>query len=66
VRQLGVMLNTCLLICYNPRDSLSDLLTKTGAVVHKVSPRLQKAVGSGYMRLVEIWPDSKNDFLIKR
>lgn len=31
--QLLVLLSTCLLICYNPRDSFEDLLAKTGVVV---------------------------------
>jgi len=31
--QLLVFLSTCLLICYNPRDSFEDLLAKTGVVV---------------------------------
>lgn len=30
---LLVLLSTCLLICYNPRDSFEDLLAKTGVVV---------------------------------
>jgi|EP00624_Nannochloropsis_granulata_P000435 hypothetical protein len=30
---LLVILSTCLLICYNPRDSFEDLLAKTGVVV---------------------------------
>jgi hypothetical protein len=33
VGQLFLLLNTCLLICFNPRDSLEDLLTKTGIMV---------------------------------
>lgn len=28
-----LLFNTCLLICFNPRDSLEDLLTKTGIMV---------------------------------
>ena len=31
--QILVLLSTCLLICYNPRDSFEDLLAKTGVVV---------------------------------
>jgi hypothetical protein len=36
--QLFVLLNTCLLICYNPRDSLEELLAKTGILVHHPLP----------------------------
>lgn len=36
--QLFLLLNTCLLICYNPRDSLADLLAKTGILVHHPLP----------------------------
>jgi len=32
-------MSTCLLICYNPRDTLSDLLTKTGIVMHATTPK---------------------------
>jgi hypothetical protein len=30
--QTAVMISTCLLICYNPRDSLTDLLSKVSEV----------------------------------
>ena len=28
------MITTCMLICYNPRDTVTDLLSKTGIVMH--------------------------------
>ncbi|CAM9447346.1 unnamed protein product [Ascophyllum nodosum] len=34
----GILVLTCLLICYNPRDSTEDILVKTGAVV-RASPQ---------------------------
>lgn len=45
---LLVILSTCLLICYNPRDSFEDLLAKTGVVVmHAPNSRQRRTGRSG-------------------
>lgn len=33
ILQLIVLISTCMLICYNPRDSFAELLAKTGVVI---------------------------------
>eukprot|EP00752_Nemacystus_decipiens_P010913 g9699.t1 len=41
-----VLILTCLLICYNPRDSTEDILIKTGTLV-KRHGQLEEGVGQG-------------------